>query len=35
MRLAYRSPKIFRHGGWFLRVWGKWYRVIAVHDNRP
>lgn len=34
MKLAYRSPKLFKHGGWYLRVWGKWYRIIKTKDGR-
>lgn len=32
MKLAYRSPKIFKHGGLFLRVWDKWYRIVKVGE---
>lgn len=34
MKLTYRSPKLFKHGGVWLRLWGKWYRVYAVKDKR-
>lgn len=34
MKVAWRSPKIFRHGGVWLQVWGKWYRVFAANDDR-
>ena len=30
MKLAFRSPRFFRHGGWYLQLWGKWYRVVRV-----
>lgn len=33
MKLAYRSPRFFKHGGLFLRLFGKWYRIIKVEDK--
>jgi hypothetical protein len=27
-RLTIRSPKLNRHPGLYLRLWGKWYRVV-------
>jgi hypothetical protein len=33
-RFAFRSPKIFQHGGVYVKVWDKWYRVFAVEDPR-
>lgn len=31
---VYRSPKLFKHGGLFLKLWGKHYRVFATEDPR-
>lgn len=33
MRLVYRTPKLFTFAGWYLQVWGKWYRVFKVGDR--
>lgn len=30
MKLTYRSPKIFKHGGIFLRIDRKWYRIFRI-----
>lgn len=32
MKIAYRSPKIFKYGGWFIRLWGKWYRLVRIGE---
>lgn len=29
-RLCWRSRKLNRHPGLYLKLWGKWYRVIKV-----
>lgn len=34
MKLVYRSPKFFKHGGIWLQVWSKWYRLYAMADKR-
>ena len=34
MKFAFRSPKLFKHGGLYLKVWGKWYRIYKVEDGR-
>lgn len=34
MTFAWRSPKLNRFGGLYIRVWGKWYRVFAWQDAR-
>jgi hypothetical protein len=31
---VYRSPKLFRHGGVYLKLWGKQYRIFAAEDAR-
>ena len=28
MKLVYRDPRLNHHPGWYLRLWGKWYRII-------
>lgn len=33
MKLVYRSPKLNKYAGWYLRVWNKWYRIIKVGEN--
>lgn len=30
MRFAFRSPRIFRHGGLYLQVW---YRVFRIGEH--
>lgn len=30
MKLVYRTPKLFWHAGVYLRVFGKWYRIVKV-----
>jgi hypothetical protein len=33
-RFVYRSPRMFRHGGLYLKLWGKQYRVFSTEDPR-
>lgn len=33
-RFTYRDPRIFQHGGVYVKVWDKWYRVFATEDAR-
>lgn len=33
MRFVFRSPRIFRHGGLYLQVWGRWYRVFRIGEH--
>lgn len=33
MKLVWRSPLFFKHGGLYLRVWGRWYRVFRIGEN--
>ena len=33
MRVLYRSPKLFRHAGVYLKLWDKFYRVFKVGNN--
>lgn len=28
MKLVYRDARLNRHPGLYLKLWGKWYRVI-------
>lgn len=30
MKIAYRSPMFFTHGGIYLNIWDKWYRIVKV-----
>jgi hypothetical protein len=32
MKLVWRSPKFFKHGGIWLYVMKKWYRIIPVKE---
>ncbi len=33
MKLTYRTPKLFTHGGIWLQAWGKWYRIFRIGDH--
>lgn len=33
MKIVYRSPKLNRHPGVYLCVWGKWYRIIKTEPK--
>lgn len=33
MKIAYRSPLFFKHGGIWLRVWDNWYRIIKIGEH--
>lgn len=33
MKLAWRSPRFFRHGGLYLCVWGKWYLIFEWKEK--
>jgi hypothetical protein len=33
-RFVYRSPKLFKHGGVYLKLWSKQYRIFATEDDR-
>ena len=30
MKLAFRSQRFFAHAGLYLRLWGKWYRLLKA-----
>lgn len=32
-KLAYRSPKLNAYPGLYLRVFGKWYRIVKWGDK--
>ena len=33
MKLVYRSPKLFKHAGVYLGVFGKFYRLVKIGEH--
>lgn len=31
--IYYLTPKVFKHGGWYIKLWGKRYRIIKIGEN--